>query len=99
MSGAPEREGGGGRVRVHVSSILHEYTGGQSELTANGRTVAAILLDLERRHRGLRFRIVDEQDRLRPHIKIYVAGAAVRTLSARVSPGDELHVLQALSGG
>ena len=86
-------------VRVHVSSILHQYTGGASELRAGGRTVRAVLADLERRHRGLSFRIVDEQDRIRPHIKIYVSGRMVRELGAPVAAGDELHVLQALSGG
>lgn len=93
------REGSAGKVRVHVSSILHEYTGGASELEAAGRTLRAVLADLERRHPGLRFRIVDEQDRLRPHIKVFVAGRPVRRLEARIAAGDEVHVLQALSGG
>jgi hypothetical protein len=86
-------------VPVRVSSILHDYTGGQSELVANGRTVDAVLNDLDRRHRGLRFRIVDEQDRIRPHIKVYVGGKQVRDLSAPVLPGAELCVLQSLAGG
>lgn len=90
---------GSARVRVHVSSILHEYTGGASEIEAVGRTLGAVLDDLERRHRGLRFRIVDEQDRLRPHIKVFVDGRAVRALTTPLPAGCELHVLQALSGG
>lgn len=89
----------GAPVRVHVSSILHAYTGGASELTAAGRTLRAVLADLERRHRGLLFRIVDEQDRLRPHVKVYVDGRFVRDLDTAVAPGAEVHVLQALSGG
>lgn len=98
MSARRERAGAAD-VRVRVSSILHQYTGGASELRASGRTVRAVLADLERDHRGLSFRIVDEQDRIRPHVKIYVAGRQVRDLGAPVAPGDELHVLQALSGG
>lgn len=86
-------------VRVHVSSILHQYTGGASELQAAGRTLRAVLAHLERSHHGLLFRIVDEQDQIRPHIKIYVAGRIVRDLGAAVAPGEEIHVLQALSGG
>jgi len=93
------REGPAGKVRVHVSSILHGYTAGASELEAAGRTLRAVLADLERRHPGLRFRIVDEQDRLRPHIKVFVAGRPVRRLETAIAPGDEVHVLQALSGG
>lgn len=93
------RGGPAGKVRVHVSSILHEYTGGTSELAAAGRSLRAVLADLERRHPGLRFRIVDEQERLRPHIKVFVAGRPVRGLETAVAPGDEVHILQALSGG
>ncbi len=84
---------------MHVSSILHAYTGGASELEAAGRTLRAVLSDLERRHPGLLFRIVDEQDRLRPHVKVYVDGRFVRDLGAAVAPGAEVHLLQALSGG
>ncbi|MEW6071296.1 MAG: MoaD/ThiS family protein [Planctomycetota bacterium] len=80
-------------VRVRVASILHKYTGGASELLAAGRTLRAVLSDLERRHRGFRFRIVDEQDRIRPHIKVYVAGRPARDLGAPLAPGDEVHVL------
>lgn len=86
-------------VRVSVSSILHAYTDGASELQARGATVDAVLRDLDRHHPGLRFRIVDEQGVLRPHVKVYVDGTFVRDLATRVPPGAELHVLQALSGG
>ena len=86
-------------VTVHVSSILHEYTAGESSLVASGRDLRAVLGDLERKHPGLAFRIVDEQDRIRPHIKIYVAGRMARNLTTKVPAGAEIHVLQALSGG
>lgn len=86
-------------VRVHVASILHEYTSGESVLEACGKTVAAVLADLDRRHPGLLFRIVDEQDALRPHIKLFIDGKMVRDLGRAVPAGAEMHVLQALSGG
>ncbi len=94
MSPAPKHS-----VRVQVSSILFEYTGGASALVASGSTVAAVLSDLERQHRGIRFRLIDEQDRIRPHIKIYVDGRIARRLDAPVAADSEVHVLQALSGG
>ncbi len=84
---------------VHVSSILHEYTAGESLLSASGRDLGAVLDDLERRHPGLTFRIVDEQNRIRPHIKIYVAGRMARGLTTKIPAGAEIHILQALSGG
>ena len=84
---------------VHVSSILHDYTGGRSAVEADGRTIGALLDDLERRHPGLRFRIVDEQDAIRPHIRIFVGAAAAPGLGTRIRAGDEVHIVQALSGG
>ena len=84
---------------VHVGSVLHEYTGGRSRVEARGATVGAVLDDLERRHPGLRFRVIDEQGRLRPHMRLYAGSEPVTDLARRVGERDELHVLGALSGG
>lgn len=86
-------------VRVHVASILHEYTGGAGELSAHGRTLREVLADIDRRHPGLLFRIVDEQGALRPHIKVYLDKRFLRELDTAVPDGATVHVLQALSGG
>ena len=86
-------------MKVHVGSVLYEYTGGRAEVTATGSTVTAVLDDLERRFPGLRFRVIDEQGRIRPHMRLFVGGATVGDLRTRVSEKDELHVLGALSGG
>jgi hypothetical protein len=79
--------------------VLFEYTGNRPEVEARGATLGAVLLDLDRRHPGLRFRIVDEQDRIRPHMSVFVGGRRARDLRARVGADDEVHILQALSGG
>ena len=84
---------------VHVGSVLHEYTGGRARVEARGATVAAALDDLERRYPGLLFRVVDEQGRLRPHMRLYVGSEPVKTLDQRQRASDGLHVLGALSGG
>ena len=86
-------------MKVHVGSVLYEYTGGRAEVTATGATVSAVLDDLERRFPGLRFRVIDEQGRIRPHMRVFVGGATVGDLRTRVGEKDELHVLGALSGG
>jgi molybdopterin synthase sulfur carrier subunit len=86
-------------VIVHVGSILHSYTKGRSSVEADGASLRAVLEDLDRRYPGLRFRVIDEQDRIRPHIKIYVGEAPAANLSARVGEQDEVHILAALSGG
>ena len=86
-------------MRVFVASPLYSYTGGRGQLEATGATVADVLADLDRRYPGIRFRIVDEQDRVRPHMRIYLGTEAAASLSQTVPAGQEIHILQALSGG
>ena len=86
-------------VRVHVSTHLHAYTGGRSTVEADGKTLAGVLADLERRYPGLRFRVVDEQDRVRRHMNFFVGGEMTRSLSQPIGPNQEVHILGALSGG
>jgi len=66
---------------------------------AAGRTVADLLDDLDRQYPGIRFRMIDEQDAIRPHMRIFVNGEQVSGLDVALEPSDEVHILQALSGG
>jgi len=84
---------------VRIPSPLRSYTGGAVTVAGEGGTVAAVLDDLERRFGGIRFRVVDEQDRIRPHIRLYVNTSEVQALSQPVRSGDTVHVICALSGG
>jgi len=86
-------------MKVRVASVLFEYTDNRPMVEARGATLAALLEDLDRRHPGLRFRIVDEQDRLRAHMNVFVGGRPTRNLDAKLAPDDEVCILQALSGG
>lgn len=88
-----------GPHRVLIPSPLRSYTSGRAEVQASGATVASILADLEAAFAGIRFRMIDEQDRIRPHILIFVAGQPARRLDAPVGPGDEVQIVAALSGG
>jgi molybdopterin converting factor small subunit len=87
------------RVEVRVAALLHTYTGGASVVTATGATLGEVLDDLDRRFPGLRFRVVDEQDRLRPHVRFFLNGADARDVAAPVRDGDEIYIVGALSGG
>ena len=84
---------------VRVASPLRSYTGGATQVTASGATVAELLGDLERAHPGMRFRMIDEQHRIRPHIRIFVNQREVASLDEAVAPRDEVHLICALSGG
>ena len=85
-------------MKVLIPGALRSYTE-TSEAEANGATLAVVLADLDRRYEGIRFRMIDEQDRIRPHIRIFVNGRQVRDLSQALGEGDEIVIVQALSGG
>jgi sulfur-carrier protein len=85
-------------VKVLVPGPLLSYTG-RREVEATGATLSELLSDLDRRHRGIRFRMVDEQERLRPHVRVFVNGESVRDLGRRLGLGEEVQIVQALSGG
>lgn len=86
-------------VTVHVGSILYDYTDDARTVVGEGATLRALLADLDRRHPGLRFRVVDEQDAVRPHDNVFVGGRSTRDLATPIGPGEDVHVLGALSGG
>jgi molybdopterin synthase sulfur carrier subunit len=86
-------------VKVFVPTPLRSYTGDRSEVEATGATLAEVLADLDRRYPGIRFRMVDEQDRIRRHMRVWVNKDEARTLDVPVKDTDEVIVFQALSGG
>ncbi len=85
-------------MKVLIPTPLRSYTG-ERQVEAAGATIAELLADLDRHHPGIRFRMVDEQDRLRPHIRLFVNGELARDLAAPLAPADEVQIVQALSGG
>ena len=84
---------------VRIPSPLRSYTAGAAIVAGEGGTVEEVLASLERRFAGIRFRMVDEQSRVRPHIRLYVNTGEVKALSQPVRTGDTVHVICALSGG
>jgi molybdopterin converting factor small subunit len=86
-------------MKVHIPSPLLSYTNQRGEVEASGGTVAALLEDLNGQFPGLRFRLIDEQDMIRPHMRVFVNGQIVSGLHTVLQPSDEVHILQALSGG
>lgn len=85
-------------MRVTIPSPLLSYTA-RREVAAEGATVAEVLQDLDRQFPGLRFRMVDEQDSIRQHMRVFVDATEVRELATPLPPGATLHIVQALSGG
>ena len=85
-------------MKVLIPSPLRSYTRTR-EVEATGTTIGELLADLDRRYPGLRFRMIDEQDGIRPHVRFFVNGEQALDLARPLRPGDALYIVQALSGG
>ena len=85
-------------MKVLIPSPLRPYTR-ESEVEGAGATLAELLADLDRRYPGLRFRVIDEQDKMRAHMRFFVNGEQIFDLACSVGEDDEIYIVQALSGG
>jgi molybdopterin converting factor small subunit len=85
-------------MKVLIPSPLRSYTQ-RSWVEASGSTLGAVLDDLDRQFPGIRFRMVNEQGAIRPHVRFFVKGEALFRLAEPLQPTDELLIVQALSGG
>jgi molybdopterin converting factor small subunit len=86
-------------MKVLIPTPLRSYTGERHEVEASGATLAELMLDLDRRYPGIRFRMVDEQDAIRKHIRIWVNQDQKGALDTPLRGNDEVIIFQALSGG
>ncbi|QZY28707.1 MoaD/ThiS family protein [Nocardioides coralli] len=89
-------------VQVRIPTILRTYTGGESEVSASGTTLAEVLDDLEGSYAGIRGRIVDETGELRRFVNVYVGNDDVRFLDNLATPtpdGTQVSVIPAVAGG
>ena len=91
------------RMRVRIPGLLRSYTNGAETVALDLRgpapTLADTLAELNARFPGFRFRIVDEQGAIRPHIRFFLDGEPVRDLKTVIRSVGELVIVGALSGG
>ena len=93
-------------VRVRVPSPLRSYTGASEVAVAVPLlapelppTLGGVLASLDAAYAGLRFRIIDEQGHIRPHIRLFIGNTATRDLATPIASGEALMIVAALSGG
>jgi len=89
-------------VSVRIPTILRTYTGGESEVSAEGDTLAAVLDDLDAHYAGIKGRILDEAGALRRFVNVYVGNDDVRFLDELATPtpdGVQISVIPAVAGG
>ncbi len=90
-------------VRVAIPTPLRSYTGGAANVTvavaADPPRLADVFAALDAAYPGIRFRMVDEAGRVRPHVQVFVNGGIERDPAAPLAPGAEVFIVGALSGG
>ena len=89
-------------VSVRIPTILRTYTGGESEVSAEGADLAAVLENLDSTYAGIKGRILDEGGQLRRFVNVYVGNDDVRFLDglATATPdGAQLSIIPAVAGG
>ena len=89
-------------VSVRIPTILRTYTGGESEVTATGETLGAVIDDLDASYAGIKGRILDEAGQLRRFVNVYVGNDDVRFLDNLETPtpeGTQVSVIPAVAGG
>lgn len=85
-------------MKVAIPSVLQSYTGA-SEVEEGGDTLAEVFDRLDARFPGIRFRMINEQDRFRRHMRCFVNGTQVFDLGMPLTTRDDVVIVQALSGG
>jgi molybdopterin converting factor small subunit len=86
-------------MKVYIPTPLRMYTNRQPQVEAEGATLAELFSDLDRRYPGMRFRVINEQDEIREHIRIFVNQTVAPNLSSALQPNDKVQIILAISGG
>jgi molybdopterin synthase sulfur carrier subunit len=85
-------------MKVLIPGALRSYTDA-AHAEADGATLAEVVAALDRQYPGIRFRMIDEQGRIRRHIRFFFDGEQVRDTAQSLPADGELIIVQALSGG
>jgi len=89
-------------VTVRIPTILRSYTGGSSEVSADGATLAEVLENLEANHSGIKARVLDDAGEIRRFVNVYVGNDDVRFLDGLGSAtpeGTQISIIPAVAGG
>lgn len=85
-------------MKILIPSSLLSYT--QAPVVeATGTTLNELLVDLDRQYPGLKFRVINEQEQMRGHMRFFVNGEQVFNLQHALHSTDDVFLVQALSGG
>jgi molybdopterin synthase sulfur carrier subunit len=89
-------------VTVRIPTQLRELSGGASEVSLEGSTVAELLKALEVEHPGFGERLYDDTGGLRRFVNVFVADEDIRFLDGLDTPvtdGQTVSIIPAVAGG
>jgi molybdopterin converting factor small subunit len=89
-------------VSVRIPTILRTYTGGTSEVSADGATLAEVLDSLDGAYPGIKGRVLDDNGALRRFVNVYVGEEDVRFSGDLATPtpdGTKVSIIPAVAGG
>ncbi|MCW5824388.1 MAG: MoaD/ThiS family protein [Cyanobacteria bacterium TGS_CYA1] len=86
-------------MQVKIPSPLYSYTKNVNVVEGQGKTVLEVLDNLNVQYPGIKFRMVDEHNKIRPHMKVFLNVDEIKDLNTSVSTTDKIMIVAALSGG
>ena len=89
-------------VTVRIPGLLARFTDGRHDVSVDADTVASAVDGLLEEHPPLEPHLFDEAGQLREHLRLFHEGSSIewqRSSAVRLAAGDEVIVLQAVSGG
>lgn len=89
-------------VSVRIPTTLRTLTGGQSEVSVEGKTVREVLANLDAAHSGFSERLLDEDGQLRRFVNVFVDDEDIRFVDGLDTPvpeGDTVSIIPAVAGG
>lgn len=79
--------------------MLRSYTGNQKYVDVSGESLSEVINNLNQRYEGIKFRFIDENGKVRPHMRIYVNSVLTENMNMKLNETDEIFITQALNGG
>jgi sulfur-carrier protein len=86
---------------VRIPASFRTLTGGKDEVAAAGDTVGQVIDDMDKKHPGIKDRLLDAKG-VRRFVNIYVGEEDVRFLEGLKTPlktGDQMTIMPAIAGG
>lgn len=87
---------------IRIPTPLRSYTGGQSEVSVQGQTVAGALEALMTQYPALRPNLTNGEGRLRPFVNLYLGENNIHDLQGMETPlqeSDKLVLIPSIAGG